>query len=113
MNADGSDQHQLTSGTWTNYDVNGNIINAASSANSPAWSSNDVIGFWGGVQNKEGQIWTINPDGSDRKQLTYTPYPYTADEPEWSPDGTVILYTSTASGSPATWLMHSDGSGAH
>src|SRR5258707_1195997 len=111
MNADGSDQHQLTSGTWNNYDINGNIINAASSANAPAWGPNNIIAFWSGIQHQEGQIWTINPDGSDRKQLTYNLNP--ADEPEWSPDGTKILYTSNASGSLATWLMNSDGSGAH
>jgi hypothetical protein len=37
-----------------------------------------------------GDIWTMNPDGSDRTQLTSGPA--TDDLPSWSPDGQKILF---------------------
>ncbi len=38
------------------------------------------------------QIWTMNPDGSDPRQLTFDPGDKTY--PSWSPDGTRLLYTA-------------------
>ncbi len=38
------------------------------------------------------QIWTMNPDGSDPRQLTFGPGDKT--HPRWSPDGTKLLYTA-------------------
>jgi TolB protein len=38
------------------------------------------------------QIWTMNPDGSDPRQLTYGPGDKS--HPRWSPDGTKLLYAA-------------------
>ncbi|MDF1501083.1 MAG: protein kinase [Anaerolineales bacterium] len=38
------------------------------------------------------QIWTMNPDGSDPRQLTFGPGDKS--QPRWSPDGTRLLYVA-------------------
>ncbi|MEJ2563057.1 MAG: protein kinase [Anaerolineales bacterium] len=38
------------------------------------------------------QIWTMNPDGSNPRQLTFGPGDKT--QPKWSPDGTRLLYVT-------------------
>lgn len=38
------------------------------------------------------QIWTMNPDGTDPRQLTFGPGDKS--HPRWSPDGTKLLYTA-------------------
>ncbi|MFC1553055.1 TolB family protein [candidate division KSB1 bacterium] len=50
----------------------------------------------------------MRPDGSDLKRLTTSPGSDT--EPDWSPDGSKIVFTSTRSGSSDIWLMDADGS---
>ena len=62
------------------------------------------------------QIWTMNPDGTDQRQLTFDPGEKT--QPKWSPDGTRLLYIAPAgvdqSGSPlptALWVVNADGTG--
>jgi Tol biopolymer transport system component len=60
------------------------------------------------------QVWIMNADGSDQTQLTFdaTKKDQT---PEWSPDGTKIIYTvdaaTTAGGD--IWIMNADGGGQH
>jgi Tol biopolymer transport system component len=109
MNADGGNDHRLTSGSWYNLDADGNIINTANDANDAVWGPDNTIAFWAGVEDQFGQIWTIKPDGSDRRQLTHVASGLSADEPAWSPDGTRLLFTSNASGVAGTWVMNADG----
>lgn len=111
----GANQHQLTTGTWNNLDLNGNIINSANDANSPAWSpTSGRIAFWSGVEGQNGQVWIINSDGTGRTQLTHAALPSHNDDPEWSPDGQEILFsTDRATGQPELWVMSSDGSDQH
>lgn len=52
------------------------------------------------------QIWVMNFDGSDLKQLTDT-QGYSCD---WSPDGKKIVYTDSRAVSGRLWIMNSDGS---
>src|SRR5437868_6126457 len=54
-----------------------------------------------------GELYSINPDGSDRRRLTWTPK--TEQGGSWSPDGTRIAYDGTSDrgrGSPP--LSHLD-----
>jgi Tol biopolymer transport system component len=53
-------------------------------------------------------IWTMNPDGSDRRQLTT--HPAHDDNPTWSPDGQRIAFVSERDGNPEIYVMNADGS---
>lgn len=70
--------------------------------------ANGKIAF---VSNRTGtgQIYTMNSDGSDLTQLTFT----SADEgdPEWSADGTKIVFDSTRDGIHEIYMMNADGTG--
>jgi len=52
------------------------------------------------------QIWVMNADGTNRRQLTTT-QGYTAC---WSPDGTRICYCDSRRANGRLWIMNSDGS---
>ena len=55
-------------------------------------------------------IYTINPDGTGIRRLTYGG---TGDFPAWSPDGRRIAYSAPdARKGEAIWIMNADGSGA-
>jgi TolB protein len=60
---------------------------------------------------RDGQVWTMRADGTDQVQLTSGTT--TADGPQWSPDGTKILYTRyCGSGCKReVRVMNADGSG--
>lgn len=71
------------------------------------------------------QIWTMNPDGSDPRQLTFGPGDKT--QPSWSPDGSQLLYVTyggqdaygndlgmdikviNADGTGIDWVVHEQG----
>jgi Tol biopolymer transport system component len=108
MTSSGTNQKQLTTGSWFNRDSTGKIINTANASNSPDWSPGNKIVFWAGIEGQAGQVWTINSDGTSRTQLTTDPS--SNDDPEWSPDGTKILFsTSRNPGNPEMWVMNADG----
>jgi Tol biopolymer transport system component len=52
-------------------------------------------------------IWSMNPDGSDRRQLTVDPHWDTA--PALSPDGRRIAFMSSRAGTESLWVMDDDG----
>ena len=88
---------------------------AASPANAAFPGENGRIAFHdddGGEADSE--IFTINPDGSDRQQLTTNGLDDL--EPAWSPDGTRIVFYRVVPGGdfgPDTaeiWVMNADGS---
>jgi Tol biopolymer transport system component len=55
-------------------------------------------------------IWVMNADGSEKTQLTSTPVPVQETWPAWSPDGTMITYTSNAEDVfQDVWVMNADG----
>jgi Tol biopolymer transport system component/DNA-binding winged helix-turn-helix (wHTH) protein len=56
----------------------------------------------------DGNIWTINRDGGEQRQLTNNPFFDVY--PCGSPDGRYIFFTSNRSGSTQVWRMNADGS---
>jgi TolB protein len=62
------------------------------------------------------QIFTINADGSNLRQLTDKLPAEDAYYPSWSPDGSEIIFSSdkfSTSTGPALWVMQVDGSDLH
>ncbi len=62
------------------------------------------------------QIWTMNPDGTDPRQLTFDPGEKT--QPKWSPDGTRLLYVAPGEADDFgnqlgldLWVINADGTG--
>lgn len=58
----------------------------------------------------KAELWIMNADGSDSKQLTSDGYPKYS--PAVSPDGKFIFFISLRSGIPHIWRINSDGSNA-
>lgn len=56
----------------------------------------------------DGNIWTMNHDGSEHRQLTNGPSAEIV--PKVSPDGRYIFFSSNRSGTTQLWRMNSDGS---
>src|SRR5215475_10231835 len=52
------------------------------------------------------QIFTIRPDGTGLRQLTHVPKGHAAGSPEFSPDGTRVVFTIDGQ----IWVMNADGS---
>ena len=104
MRSDGTQRRQLTHPRRNEYTPDG------SSANAPAWLFSEQIAYWAGMKHRYGQIWTMNSDGSNQKQLTDEPAPASSDNPTWSPDGRRILFDTQRRKRPEIWVMNSDGS---
>jgi len=71
-----------------------------------SWSSTNKIAFSYSTANPN--IYTLNPDGSNIKQLTFGSY-YNK-SPSFSPNGTEIFYSSNETGDLEIWKMNVDGS---
>jgi TolB protein len=98
MNADGTNQIELTPITYFNsqYPWEDN--------KSLSWSPDgSKIAF-----DDAGEIFTINVDGSNRTNLTNHPDGDSA--PSWSPDGSRILFVSSRVGFMTMHTMNADGS---
>jgi dipeptidyl aminopeptidase/acylaminoacyl peptidase len=52
-------------------------------------------------------LYVINSNGTNLRQMTTSSS--SDGSPQWSPDGTSILFVSTRSGSPQAWLLPADG----
>jgi Tol biopolymer transport system component len=154
IRADGSDQKILTDGSvnagfpswspdgkhivyrvWTKDERSLQILDldtgkstklTNSDDNFPMWSpSGDRIGFTRDTHTTAFDIFTIKPDGTDLKQLTNAPG--NDAHCAWSPDGKLILFSSSRlgfrdeaplyDGSPQPYaelfLMNADGSNQH
>ncbi|MGB7068024.1 MAG: winged helix-turn-helix domain-containing protein [Pyrinomonadaceae bacterium] len=60
-------------------------------------------------EGNDGDIWSINSDGGERRQLTNNSF--VNHTPRVSPDGRYIFFTSTRTGSNQIWRMNPDGGG--
>ena len=106
MNADGSDQRMLFPFSY--------------GAGRLPWSSNRLstaqgrIAYADRLEGEPGpdvmgsQIFAVETDGSDRRQLTNAANGNFL--PAWSPDGNSIAFVSGRSGSPDVWTIADDGS---
>ncbi|MDX6488265.1 MAG: TolB protein [Gaiellaceae bacterium] len=95
------------------------LIAVVGSAGGASSRQNGKFAF---VRSSPGSIWSMNADGSGKKALTpHYPYAVVArddSEPEWSPNGTKIVFTRSrqttgvSSGEPATEIdvMNANGS---
>ncbi len=57
-------------------------------------------------------IFTINIDGTAEQRITHAPKGSVDDQPDWTPDGSLIAFTRCpANAACAVYLMHADGTG--
>ena len=83
---------------------------AAAAANGRiAFSQWDLLP--GGNLSGHSNVYTINPDGTGRRQLTHVGAAQAAGAPDWSPGGAKIAYESNQTGDYRIWVMNADGSG--
>lgn len=97
MNADGSEQTQLTHNTSHEFD--------------PTWSHNGkLIGFtsFPADFSSDGEIFVMNADGTGITQLTNNDAHDFG--PIWSPNGKRIAFTSFRDGADDIYVMNADGS---
>lgn len=82
-----------------------------SNENAPDWSPRcDRIAFCStrGAEEDGLHVWTVNPDGTDPRQITFGPGMNKS--PRWSPDGRSILFSANRSGPDSgLYVIPSDG----
>jgi len=131
VNADGSGERRLSSGSAPSWSPDGRRIAflrngvhvmtadgrgerelthdlAVSPLSAPAWSPDGrKIVFVRGVgrRNRDREIYLVGADGSGQQRLTR--HPWSSSDPVWSPDGRRIAFE----GNFQIWVMNADGSG--
>jgi len=92
-------------------------LNGGGAPSTAAAAANGRIAFsqWdllpGGNLSGHSNVYTINPDGTGRRQLTHVGAAQAAGAPDWSPGGAKIAYESNQTGDYRIWVMNADGSG--
>jgi Tol biopolymer transport system component len=86
-------------------------LSAAAHATYPG--TNGKIAFsTDGDPNGSVEIFIVNPDGSGETQLTHGEFGH-AGGPNWSPDGSKILFQGDTTGPSQLYVMNANGSGGH
>jgi TolB protein len=100
MNADGSDQKQVT---FAFRDTSGQ------SSDFPSWSpDSSKLAFTFSQGGSNTEIYSMNADGTAKTNLTNDPSSNST-SPAWSPDGSQIAYNS----GQEIVVMNADGTGKH
>jgi len=73
----------------------------------PAWSPDGKKILYSVESNQVKQLFVMNADGSDKKQLTSGASMHVSGQ--WSSDGNYIFYRTPESGSWAIWRINADG----
>lgn len=69
-----------------------------------------TVAYYSVPQDKSNrEVFVMNADGSENKQITFTPY--SENEAVWIKGGTKIAFLSNESGSSQLWEMNPDGTG--
>jgi Tol biopolymer transport system component len=116
MNADGTNEQQLTATPSVNSDEQPSI---SPDGTKIAFASNRHYRFFGDPNNADLlDIYVMDADGTDVKRLTSDaantwPLDTQSQNPAWSPDGTRIAYESTRGleGKGEIFVMNADGTG--
>jgi WD40 repeat protein len=75
-----------------------------------AWSPDGTrVAFKEGVRGGAYDLFTICPDGSDRRQVSGNAYEDRG--AEWSPDGRQLVYLSNGTGDKEIYIIDADGAG--
>jgi TolB protein len=90
MNADGSGQQAITSGTGADDNA--------------AWSPSGKTIAFARKQNGKDAVYVMNADGSNQRRLI------AGAQPTWSPDGQRIAFTSTGA-APDIYVVNVNGRG--
>jgi Ca2+-binding RTX toxin-like protein len=77
----------------------------------PAWSPDGTRLAFVSQRNGDADIYTMAPDGSDQRELTFSNAWDT--DPAWSPDGKQIAFVSYRGGNEGIYFMNADGSDQH
>src|SRR6266702_3168495 len=82
----------------------------------PAWSpEGDKIAFWSGDEKGFGQLWVMNSDGNQKKQLTfpekndYTSKGSSANAPAWLYSKRIAYWAGIEHAYGQIWVMDQDG----
>ena len=73
-----------------------------------SWARSSDRVFYGSVIAGNPDIWAMNPDGTDRRQLTSDWH--LDSQPSITPDGQYVIFGSLRSGIESLWRMNADGS---
>ncbi len=95
MNADGSDQVNLTNAPLSNEGPS-------------SWSPDGSKILFTSDRDGDTELYVMNADGSNQTRLTTEPG--TQNEASWSPDGAKIAYGGDQSGNGEIYIMNADGS---
>lgn len=98
MDINGQNQRQISQIPGTSCDL-------------PVWSPVKIKGSYRiafyGYKNRQGQIYTMKPDGSELQQITNGPGNHAS--PSWSPDGMYLAYSADEAGLSQIYICCFDG----
>jgi TolB protein len=108
MNSDGTNKRQLTKTTIIGLTRTGIDIRWSCR---PAYSPDGTKIVYASTQSGRSEIWVMNVDGTNQRQLTFPGYPTAPDAnfPSYSPDGKKIVFLGgyeTEYGN--IWVMNAD-----